>query len=110
MGNDTFFNKIILICVLFLIGMTLIDGLKKLIPKTREGLVTENMSTEATIHKHTGQISMLKDELDIVGELKEKITKLQTISKGNTKQIEELIKTNGANAAAKSANDALKPK
>ena len=105
--ESSLLNKLILIFVIFLIGVSIIDGFNILTPKLIEGNTDEAIGNEAMIHKHTGQIAMLKDELDIVSELKKEVNKtnveVEAFNKTLERQqenIDQLIKANASTISA----------
>mgnify|MGYP001273174792 FL=1 len=105
--ESTLLNKLILIFVIFLIGVSVIDGFNILTPKIIEGNTNEAIGSEAMIHKHTGQIAMLKDELDTVSELKKEIDKTNVELAATNKilekhqgNIDQLIEANAATNGA----------
>jgi hypothetical protein len=101
MVTDTLFNKMILILMLFLIGMSLFDCLKGAIPKTIEGLDDNKLSIEATMYKHTGEIAILQEQLGApLNTLTMKVQELEKKTDSNTTQILDIVKANGANAKA----------
>jgi hypothetical protein len=104
MVTDSLFNKAVLICVLFLIGMTMVDCLKCMIPKTIEGqsnIGGTAMSVEATMHKHTGEIAILQEQLGTpLNALTLKVQELEKKTDSNAEQIIEMVKANGATATA----------
>jgi hypothetical protein len=107
--EPTLLNKLILIFVIFLIGLSIIDGFNILTPKIIEGNTNEAIGYEATVHKHTGQIAMLKEELDIVSDLKKKVNETNVdlaatnkIVDNNQESIKSLIELNAASAGAAS--------
>lgn len=87
--ESTLLNKLILIFVIFLIGLSIIDGFNILTPKIIEGNTNEAIGYEATVHKHTGQIALLKEELDIVSELKKDINKTNVDLAATNKIVDE---------------------
>ena len=87
--ETTLLNKLILIFVIFLIGLSIIDGFNILTPKIIEGNTNEAIGYEATVHKHTGQIALLKEELDIVSELKKDINKTNVDLAATNKIVDE---------------------
>lgn len=87
--ESTLLNKLILIFVIFLIGLSIIDGFNILTPKIIEGNTNEAIGYEATVHKHTGQIALLKEELDIVFELKKDINKTNVDLAATNKIVDE---------------------
>lgn len=87
--ESTLLNKLILIFVIFLIGLSIIDGFNILTPKIIEGNTNEAIGYEATVHKHTGQISLLKEELDIVSELKKEVDKTNVDLVATNKIVDE---------------------
>ena len=104
MVTDTIFNKVVLIFVLFLIGMSLFDCLKCAIPKTIEGqsnIGGTAMSVEATMHKHTGEIAILQEQLGApLNTLTLKVQELEKKTDSNAEQILSLVKSNGAKATS----------
>lgn len=109
--ESTLLNKLILIFVIFLIGVSVIDGFNILTPKIIEGNTNDAIGSEAMIHKHTGQIAMLKDELDNVSELKKEIDKTNVdLTATNIKveqqqeSINQLIEANAATNGAGALN------
>ena len=105
--KPTLLNKLILIFVIFLIGVSIIDGFTILTPKIIEGNTNEAIGYEATVHKHTGQIALLKEELDIVSELKKDIDKTNLDIAATNKRVDthketinKLIESDGAASAA----------
>lgn len=110
--EPTLLNKLILIFVIFLIGISIIDGFTILTPKIIEGNVNEAIGYQATVHKHTGQIALLKEELDIVSELKKDINKTNVDIAATNKIVdthqESIDKLTEASLASASA-DSLDP-
>jgi intein/homing endonuclease len=110
--ETTLLNKLILIFVIFLIGLSIIDGFTILTPKIIEGNTNDAIGYEATVHKHTGQIALLKEELDIVSELKKDINKTNVDLVATNKIVDEhqesINKLTEASMAAASA-DSLEP-
>ena len=110
--ESTLLNKLILIFVIFLIGVSIIDGFTILTPKIIEGNVNEAIGYQATVHKHTGQIALLKEELDIVSELKKDINKTNVDIAATNKIVdthqESIDKLTEASLASASA-DSLDP-
>ena len=107
--ESTLLNKLILIFVIFLIGLSIIDGFNILTPKIIEGNTNEAIGYEATVHKHTGQISLLKEELDIVSELKKEVDKTNVdlaatnkIVDSHQENINRLIESSAASTSAES--------
>jgi hypothetical protein len=101
MVTDTLFNKMILILMLFLIGMSLFDCLKGAIPKTIEGLDDNKLSIEATMYKHTGEIAILQEQLGApLNTLTMKVQELEKKTDSNAEQILSLVKSNGAKATS----------
>ena len=103
--EPTLLNKSILIFVIFLIGLSIIDNFTILTPKIIEGNTNEAIGYQATVHKHTGQIAMLKEEMDIVSELKKDINKTNVDLAATNKildnhqiSIDEIIKSNSSSA------------
>jgi len=110
--EPTLLNKLILIFVIFLIGISIIDGFTILTPKIIEGNVNEAIGYQATVHKHTGQIALLKEELDIVSELKKDINQTNVDIAATNKIVdthqESIDKLTEASVASASA-DSLDP-
>ena len=104
MVTDTIFNKVVLIFVLFLIGMSLFDCLKCAIPKTIEGqsnIGGAAMSVEATMHKHTGEIAILQEQLGApLNTLTLKVQELEKKTDSNAEIIIALVKANGERATS----------
>lgn len=100
--EPTLLNKLILIFVIFLIGVSIIDGFTILTPKIIEGNTNEAIGYEATVHKHTGQIALLKEELDIVYQLKKDLNKTNEIVDKHQENIDTLIESSVASASADS--------
>lgn len=110
--ESTLLNKLILIFVIFLIGLSIIDGFNILTPKIIEGNTNEAIGYEATVHKHTGQISLLKEELDIVSELKKEVDKTNVDLAATNKIVDnhqESINKLTESAAAASGAASLDP-
>ena len=101
----TLLNKLVLIFVLFLIGLTFIESFKVLTPKIIEGNTVGPLNVEANIHKHAGEIALLQEQIKELSDIKYEFKELKKNNKHNSEQILGLTKSNAANAASQS----LKP-
>ena len=63
--KPTLLNKLILIFVIFLIGVSIIDGFIILTPKIIEGNTNEAIDEATENRKHTNDIKSLNDSLSI---------------------------------------------
>tara|TARA_Y100000389_G_C17177430_1_gene372256 strand:- start:58 stop:384 length:327 start_codon:yes stop_codon:yes gene_type:complete len=104
--KPTLLNKLILIVVIFLIGISIIDGFIILTPKIIEGNTNEAIKNR----EHTNHIKSLKDRLRInVPKVENKIKRstmllVDTLSK----YIENLIMIPKVTKAVKAKGDAVK--
>ena len=92
--EPTLLNKLILIFVIFLIGVSIIDGFTILTPKIIEGNTNEAIGCEDIVRQNAGDIALLKKELDILSNLEEDIDKtnvgITATNKSVNKQEERL--------------------
>ena len=102
----TLLNKIVLVFILFLIGLSFIDNFKILNPKIIEGNTGSGGNLQTSIYKHAAEIEILDSQIEKIekkmDEFDTDIKKLKTDTQLNSEQIIGLNKSNAANASAQS--------
>ena len=71
--KPTLLNKLILIFVIFLIGVSIIDGFTILTPKIIEGNTNEATGCQDIVTQNAGDIAYLQEEFKIVTKFGENV-------------------------------------
>jgi peptidoglycan hydrolase CwlO-like protein len=100
----TLLNKIVLVFILFLIGLSVIDNFKILSPAIIEGNTGSATNLQTAIYKHAAEIEILDSQIENIEKKMDDydtdIKKLKMDSQSNSDQILALNKSNATNASA----------